>query len=147
MLLEDSLDCGPPEVEAQVPDRATKPRVPPRRVLASHRQKLLHLLAANRLRARNAPRTTPAVFRGNALAVPPEDSLRRRERRHLGEQTSAQRLSGLGEKPSLGVREPKTPGTEARTEHAVLGPQKLDRLALSATKPAGDQQNKELKRG
>lgn len=33
-----------------------------------------------------------------------------------------------------------------RTEHAVLGPQELDRLALSATEPAGDQQNQELKR-
>jgi hypothetical protein len=91
--------------------------------------------------------TTPLVLRGNALAVPPEDGLRRRERRHLAEQSSPQRLSRFGEKRSLRVREAKAPATEARTEHAVLGPQELDRLALSATKPAGDQQNKELKRG
>jgi hypothetical protein len=51
--------------------------------------------------------------------------------------------SGFGEEPSLGVREPKTPGTEARTQHAVLGPQELDRLALSASEPARDQQNQD----
>ena len=57
-----------------------------------------------------------------------------------------QRPSGFGEEPSLRVREPKTPGTEAPPEHAVLDPQKLDRMTLSTTEPAGDQQNQELKR-
>jgi hypothetical protein len=35
------------------------------------------------------------------------------------------------------VGEPKTPGTEARAQHAVLGSQELDRLALSATDCSG----------
>ncbi len=47
---------------------------------------------------------------------------------------------------SLGVREPKTPGTGARTEHAVLGAQVLDRFALSATDPGSKKQNEEVKR-
>jgi hypothetical protein len=40
--------------------------------------------------------------------------------------------------------EPKTRGAEARAQHAVLGLQELDRLALSATDPAADKQNEEL---
>ena len=145
-ILEDALDGGAPEVEAQVPERAAKPRVSPRRIFSGHRQKLLHLLTAVRSRARSAPRTTPVVLRGDALAVPPEDGLRRRERRHLGQQTAPERLSRFGEKPALGVREPKTPRTESRPQHAVLDAQKLERFTLSATDPASDEKNEELKR-
>ena len=37
----------------------------------------------------------------------------------------------LGEQASLGVREPKAPRPKASTQHAVLGKQILDRVALS----------------
>jgi hypothetical protein len=46
---------------------APRSRVTPRRILASHRQKLFHLLTANRPRAGGAPRTTPVVLRRDAL--------------------------------------------------------------------------------
>jgi hypothetical protein len=144
VLLEDALDGGAPEVGAQILECAAKPRVPPRRILASHRQKVLHLLTASWQTVSSAPRTTPVVLRGDALAVPPQDRLRRRERRHLGQQLPSKWLSLLGEKSPLGMGEPKTRGAEARAQHAVLGLQELDRLALSATDPAADQQNEEL---
>jgi hypothetical protein len=59
---------------------------------------------------------------------------------------SAERLSPLGEQPSLGIGEAKTLGLEPGAQHAVLGAQVLDRFALPAADPAGDQQNEELKR-
>jgi hypothetical protein len=80
------------------------------------------------------------------LAVPPKDGLRRRKRRHLPQKLSAEGLSLLGAQPSLGIGEAKTLGPEPGAQHAVLGAQVLDRLALPATDPAGDQQNEELKR-
>jgi hypothetical protein len=146
MLGEDALDGGPSEVEAQVFECAAKPRVAPRRILARHREQLLDLVTPGGWTARTPAGTTPVVLRSDLLAVPPKDGLRRRERRHLGQKLSAEGLSFLGEQPSLGIGEAKTLGPEAGLEHAVLGAQLLYRFALSATDPAGDQQNDELKR-
>ena len=97
-------------------------------------------------RARSAAGTTAVVPRSDLLAVPPKDGLRRRERRHLGQKLSAEGLSLLGEQPALSVAEAKTLGPEPGPQHAVLGAQVLDRFALPATDPAGDQQNEEVKR-
>jgi hypothetical protein len=83
---------------------------------------------------------------GDPLAVPSKDGLRRRERRDLGEPLSAEWSSLLGEQPSLGMGEPEALVAEPGAKHAVLGAQVLDGLGFLATKPAGDQQNEELKR-
>jgi hypothetical protein len=88
----------------------------------------------------------PSYFAATCSRVPPKDGLRRRERRHLGQKLSAERLSFVGEQPSLGIGEPKTLGLEPGPQHTILGAQVLDRLALPATDPAGYQQNEELKR-
>src|SRR5260370_12404778 len=88
--------------------------------------------------ARGAAGTTAVVLRGDLLAVPPKDGLRRCERRHLGQPLSAERLSLLGEQPSLGVGEPKTFVPEPVAQHTVLRAQVLDCLALAPPKPAGD---------
>jgi hypothetical protein len=146
MLGEDALDGGPAEVEAQVLECAAKPRVPPRRILARHREQLLDLVTSDGWTAQTAAGTTPVVLRNNLLAVPPKDGLRRRERRHLGQKLSAERLSPLGQQPSLGIGEAKTLVPEPGAQHAVLGAQVGDRFALPATDPAGDQQNEEVKR-
>ena len=146
MLGEDALDGGPSEVEAQVLKCAAKPRVAPRRILACHRQQLLDLVASGVWTAWTAAGTTPVVLRRDLLVVPPKDGLRRRERCHLGQKLSAEGLSVLHEQPSLGIGEAKTPWPEPGAQHAVLGAQVLDRFALPATDPAGDQQNEEVKR-
>src|SRR5580704_10612997 len=145
VLSEDALDGGPSEVEAQVFGCTPKPRVAPRRILTRHRQQLLDLVTSGGWTARTAAGATPFVLRGDLLAVPSKDGLRRRERRHLGQQLSAEGLALLGEQPSLSVAEAETLGPEPGAQHAVLGPQVLDRLALPATDPAGDQQDDELK--
>ncbi len=146
VLGEDALDGRPSEVEAEVLERAAKPRVAPRRILARHRQQLLDLVASGGWAARPGAGTTPVVLPSDLLAVPSEDGLRRRERCHLSQKLSAEGLSVQGEQPSLGIGEAKALGPDPGPEHAVLGAQVLDRFALSATDPAGYQQNKELKR-
>jgi hypothetical protein len=93
-----------------------------------------------------APLWASVVLRSDLLAVPPKDGLRRRERRHVGQKLSAEGLSLLGEQPSLGVDEAKTLGPESGPQHAVLSAQVLDRFALPATDPVGDQQDKKLTR-
>lgn len=146
MLGEDALNGGPSEVEAQVLECTAKPRVAPRRILARHRQQLLDLVTSGGWTARTSAGTTPVVLRSDLLAVPPKDGLRRRKRRHLGQQPSAEGLSFLGEQPSLGIGKAKTLGPEPGPQHAVLGAQVRDRFALPPTDPAGDQQNEEVKR-
>ena len=143
---EDALAGRPSEVEAQVLEYTAKPRVAPRWILARHRQQLLDLVTSGGWTAGTAADTTPIVLRSDLLAVPPKDGLRRRERRHLGQKLSAEGLSLLGEQPSLGIGEAKTLGPEPGPQHAVLGAQVLDRFALPATNPAGDQQDEKLKR-
>ncbi len=124
---------------------ATKPRIAPRWILARHRQQLLDLVTSGGWTAETAAGPAPVVLRSDLLTVPPKDGLRRRQRRHLGQMLSAERLSFLGEQPSLGIGEAKTLGPEPGPEHAVLGAQVLDRFALPATDPASDQRNEELK--
>jgi hypothetical protein len=58
----------------------------------------------------------------------------------------AERPSLLGQQPPLGIGEAQTLGPEPGAQHAVLGAQVLDRFALPATDPAGDQHDEELKR-
>jgi hypothetical protein len=125
-----------------------KTSVAPRRILARHREQLLDLITPGGWTARTPAATTPVVLRSDLLAVPPKDGLRRRERRATPSRPEAfgEGLSFLGEQPSLGMGEAKTLGPEAGPGHAILGAQVLDRFALSATDPAGDQQNEELKR-
>ena len=132
-------DGRPSEVEAQVFECAAKTRVAPRRILARHRQQRLDRVRSGGWTARTAAGTTSVVLRRDLLAVPPKDGLRCRERRHIGQQPAAERLSLLGQQPSLGIGEAKTPGSEPSTQDAVLGAQVLDRFALPATDPAGDQ--------
>src|ERR1019366_1526061 len=48
--------------------------------------------------------------------------------------------------PERGIGEAKTLGPEPGAQHAVLGAQVLDRFALPATDPAGDQQNEKVER-
>jgi hypothetical protein len=146
MLREDALNGGPSKVEAQVLECPAKPRVAPRRILARHRQQLPDRVTSTGWTARTAAGTTAVVLRSDLLAVPPKDGLWRRERRHLGQQLSAEGLSLLGEQPALGIGEAKTLVPEPAAQHAVLGAQVLDRFALPATDPAGDQQNEKLKR-
>ncbi len=78
-------------------------RIAPRRILARHRQQLRDLVTWGGWTARAPAGTIPVVLRSDLLAVPAEDGLRRCERRHLGKKLSAERLSLLGEQPSLGV--------------------------------------------
>jgi len=146
VLGEDALDGGPSEFEAEVLECTAKPRVAPRRILARHREQLLDFVTSGGWTARTDADTTPVVLRSDLLAVPPKDGLRRCERRHISQQLASERLSLLGEQPSLGIGEAKTFGPEPGTQHAVLGAQVLDRVALPATDPAGDQQDEELKR-
>jgi hypothetical protein len=146
VLSEDALDGGPSEVEAQILECATKPRVAPRRILARHRQQQRDLVASGGWTALAPAGTTPVVLRGDLLAVPPKDGLRRRERCHLCQKLSAEGLSLLREQPSLAIAEAKTLLPEPGPQHAVLGAQVLDGFALPATDPAGEQQNEELKR-
>jgi hypothetical protein len=138
---------GPSELEAQVLECASKPRVAPRRIFARHpRQQPRDLVTSGWWTARTPAGPTSIILRRDLLAVPPKDGLRCRERCHLGQKPSAERLPPLREQPSLGIREAKTLGPEPGPQHAVLGAQVLDRFALAATDPASDQQNEEVKR-
>ncbi len=119
VLGEDALDGRPSEVEADVFERTAKARVAPRRILARHRQQVLHLVTSGGWPAGTSADTTPVVLRRNLLAVPPKDGLRCRERRHIGQQLSAERLSLLGQQPSLGLDESKTLGRTSRPDLAA----------------------------
>src|SRR5260221_2017147 len=105
VLLEDALNGGAPEVEAEVLERAAKTCVAPRGILPRHRQQLPDPVSGRTWTTGVTPGTTPVVLRRDSLSVPTQDRFRRRERGHLGQQPSPERLTSLGEQPPLGVFE------------------------------------------
>jgi hypothetical protein len=137
VLGEDALDGRPSEVEAHVFECTAKARVAPRRILARYFQQVLQLVTSGGWPAGTSAGTSPVVLRSDLLPVPPKDGLRCRERRHIGQQPAAERLSLLGQQPSLGIDEAKPLRPQPRTQHAVLGAQVRDSFALPATDPAG----------
>jgi hypothetical protein len=136
---------APAPAATHIRERTAKARITPRRILARHRQQLLDLVVSGGWTA-GARVRLPSYFAATC-AVPPKDRLRRRERRHLGQKGSAERLPFLREQPSLGVEEAKTLGPEPGPQHAVLGAQVLDRFVLPATDPVADQQDDEELKG
>jgi hypothetical protein len=138
VFLQDPLNRRAPEVQAHVLERAAKARVALRRILARHGQQLLDRVGA---RART-PRTPPAcavVLGRDLLSIPAQDRLGCREGRHRGQSPPAERLSLLGKQSSLGVGESKALGAYTRSQHAVLGAQVFERVALGAAEPTGDE--------
>jgi hypothetical protein len=102
---ENPLDGRSSKTQPQIRQRAAKAGVAPRRILASDLQQLGDLGFVRMWTARAAPRTTAVVLRGDSLSISPQDRVRRRKRRHLGQQLSSKRLTFVGEQPSLCVCE------------------------------------------
>jgi hypothetical protein len=145
-LFEDALNGRSPQVMAHVAERATKARIPPRRVLSRHRQQLFEPLIPRTWPTGPTPRRGSVVLGRHPLAVPAQNGFRRGQRRDLGQPLSSERFAADGEQPALGVAEPQTLGAKARSKHAVFSLKVLERLCLVATQPARDQQDEKVKR-
>jgi len=104
VLGEDALNGGASEEEAEILERTAKARVAPRRIRARHRYERVGRVSA----LPRAPRSAASgavVLGGDELSVPAQNRFRGCKRGDFGELLSAERLSLLGEKPSLCVRE------------------------------------------
>jgi hypothetical protein len=147
IVLQNPRNRRAAQVQAKVHQGAAKPRVPPQRIFASHRQQLPDPVVGRAGTACRGSATTAVVLGRDLLAVPAHDRLGRRQRCRLRQPLSAQRSALFGEETTLRVREAQSPWVETAAKHAVLRPQVLDRLTLLTSQPAHDEENHELRRG
>jgi hypothetical protein len=68
--------------------------------------------------------------------MPPQDGVRRDQRRHVTQDLSSEAVAVHGESTSLGISQPQAPPVKVLFEDAVLFPQVLDDFELVAIHPA-----------
>jgi hypothetical protein len=78
--------------------------------------------------------------------VPPEDRVRRDDRRDVREDPSAETLTDEGEPPTFVVTQPYTPAMQLRLQYAVLFPKKLDEIVLFPFEPAEQRGDDQVRR-
>jgi len=78
--------------------------------------------------------------------VPPEDRLRRDQRRDLREHSTSQALTEDGEAPSFVVTQLQPSTAQLALENPVLLAQEFDYVPLFPFEPSEQRRNKEMKR-
>jgi len=122
VLRENTLDGRPPNVVAQVLQSVAQPRLAPCRVLGGHLQQQSHDLRCL-LRPPCPTLLAAVVLRRHQLAVPAENGVRRRDRRHFLQRPPAKRLTQLRQAPdvpcpSVGADTFRAARATPRSQHA-----------------------------
>jgi hypothetical protein len=144
LFLEDLRDrrSGNPMVE--ILERALNPCVAPSWIVSRHSD---HKAADFDLHA-GSPRSRRRIrpLARDQFAVPPENRVRRDDRRDVGKDSPSEALTDDGETPTFIVIQPQPPALQLRLQYTVLFPQKFNDIALLLLKPAKQRGDNQLQR-
>lgn len=125
------------QIVAEVGQGPLYPAVAPRAILFGHADSQSSNVQARCWpTARSAP--TDSVLAGNQISVPRQQSLRRRDRRHLLQGLAPNLFSLDRQSPTLIIVKVQTPVTDLFSKDSILLNQVCDGLLLMAAHPAGN---------
>jgi hypothetical protein len=141
---QDLGDCRSGHPMAEVLERALDPRVAPARIVGRHPDRetaYLHLHAGS-----PRPRRRARPLSRDQRTVPPENRVRRDDRRDFRENPTAEAITDRGETPTFVVTQPHPPAVQLRLQYAVLCPEEIDDIALLPFKPAEQRRYDQVQR-
>ena len=142
MVVQNPLDRVPGDVVAEIRERATDARVPPRWILDRHPHH-----EVGRLAWRYRPASTSAgaavVLPGNQPPVPAENRVRRDDAGDLRQNPPAEFLASHRESTALGVGQAKWTWAKLLPEDPILLPEIIDHVFLVAVHPASGREYEE----
>ena len=142
MVVQNPLDRVPGDVVAEIRERATDARVPPRWILDRHpHHEVGHL--ARRYRPASTSAGAAVVLPGNQPPVPAENRVRRDDAGDLRQNPPAEYLASHRESTALGVGQAKWTWAKLLPEDPILLPEILDHVFLVAVHPASGREYEE----
>ena len=142
VVVQNPLDRVPGDVVAEIRERATDARVPPRWILDRHPHHEVGHLAW-----RYWPASTSAgaavVLPGNQPPVPAENRVRRDDADDLRQNPPAEFLASHRESTALGVGQAKWTWAKLLPEDPILLPEIIDHVFLVAVHPASGREYEE----
>ena len=142
MVVQNPLDRVPGDVVAEIRERATDARVPPRWILDRHpHHEVGHL--AWRYRPASTSAGAAVVLPGNQPPVPAENRVRRDDAGDLPQNPPAEFLASHRESTALGVGQAKWTWAKLLPEDPILLPEIIDHVFLVAVHPASGREYEE----
>ena len=142
MVVQNPLDRVPGDVVAEIRERATDARVPPRWILDRHpHHEVGHL--AWRCRPASTSAGAAAVLPGNQPPVPAENRVRRDDAGDLRQNPPAEFLASHRESTALGVGQARWTWAKLLPEDRILLPEIIDHVFLVAVHPASGREYEE----
>ena len=135
VVVQHPLDRVPGDVVAEIRERPTDARVPPRWILDRHpHHEVGHLAWRDRPASTSA--AAAVVLPGNQPPVPAENRVRRDDAGDLRQNPPAEFLASHRESTALGVGQAKRLRTKVLPEDPILLPEIIDHVFLVAVHPA-----------
>ena len=145
VVVHNPLDRVPGDVVAEIRERATDARVPPRWMLDRHpHHEVGHL--AWRYRPASTAAGAAVVLPGNQPPVPAENRVRRDDAGDLRQNPPAEFLASHRESTALGVGQAKWTWAKVLPEEPILLPEIIDHVFLVAVHPASSREYEEVQR-
>ena len=142
VVVQNPLDRVPGDVVAEIRERATDARVPPRWILDRHpHHEVGHL--AWRYRPASTSAGAAVVLPGNQPPVPAENRVRRDDAGDLRQNPPAEFLASHRESTALGVGQAKWTWAKLLPEDPILLPEIIDHVFLVAVHPASGREYEE----
>ena len=142
MVVQNPLDRVPGDVVAEIRERATDARVPPRWILDRHpHHEVGHL--AWRYRPASTSVGAAVVLPGDQPPVPAENRVRRDDAGDLRQHPPAEFLASHRESTALGVGQAKWTWATLLPENQILLPKIIDHVFLVAVHPASGREYEE----
>ena len=142
MVVQNPLDRVLGDVVAEIRERATDARVPPRWILDRHpHHEVGHL--AWRYRPASTSVGAAVVLPGNQPPVPAENRVRRDDAGDLRQHPPAEFLASHRESTALGVGQAKWTWATLLPEDPILLPERIDHVFLVAVHPASGREYEE----
>ena len=145
MVVQHPFDRVPGDVVAEIRERATDARVPPRWILDRHpHHEVGHL--AWRERPASTSAGAAVVLPGKQPPVPAENRVRRDDAGDLRQHPPAEFLASHRESTALGVGQAKWTWATLLPEDPILLPERIDHVFLVAVHPASGREKEEAQR-
>jgi len=140
--LQDARDHGPSDLVPEILEGTLNPRVAPRRVFLGHPHDELADLGEDTPTARSPVRVRPLA--GHQLPVPPQQRVRRDDRRDVTQGFSTETIRPYSKSPPVVVCQPQSPHTELSPEKAILFKEIGQRVPLPPIEPADDSEQQQV---
>src|SRR5262249_24391436 len=140
--LQDAGDRRSSDLVPEVLEGTLNPGVAPRRVSLGHSHDELADLGEDTATARSPVRIRPLAR--HQLPVPPQQRVRRDDRRDVTQGFSTEPISPYGKSSPVVVGQPQSPHTDLSSDKAILFNEIGHRLPLSAIEPADDSDEQQL---